>query len=350
MRLRHIIALVLSLIFIAIFIGCEESSNGSGSENTAPVINSLTANPPSGSVDLYETSTLTVTADDAEGDVITFTWDATAGTLDTLYGSTVVWTAPDEALQSEVIVWASDGLADVSAVYSFDFSSFAPGPPTLDSIYATPAHIYIITVANKDQWYMELYAGVTALNGSDIIRVTAEMPSGSILNLRDDGIAPDVIADDNIFQGFPGGYTLVVDTGWVTFTAVNQYYQEVSDSFFIDILCDSLPVIIPDSVLNQQQQIVPSVDGDVYEYLTGSPNFRWFAYTNADHYKIWVTRMDYTVIWQPVTTLTDTSAMYNYDNSATLIQLELNNDYILHLRVDKGNSWAKRELQIRRTN
>jgi|GEM_PF-1689345 len=351
MKFQHLAALVFSLIVLALFIGCNDDGGGSGSANTAPVISGLTANPASGSVDLYETSTLTVSASDADGDAITFTWNATAGTLDTLHGTTVEWTAPDEALPSIITVWASDGAAEVSSIYTFDFSNFTPGAPVLDSIHATPAHLYIITVANKTQWFMELYAGVTAVNGSEIIRVTAEMPSGSILNLRDDGVWPDVIPNDNTFEGFPGSYTMVVDTGWVSFNAVNQYYQEASDSFFIDVLCDSFPVVIPDSVFDNETQIwVPSVDGDVYEYLTGTPNFRWFSYTSADYYQIWLTRMDYTMVWQPSGTLTDTTAMYNYDNSATLIQLELNNDYIFHLRVDKGNSWAKRELQIRRTN
>ena len=346
MKVRHLSALLIPFLLFAFFLGCEDDDNGTSSSNTPPEITGMTANPPSGQVDLEQTSTLTVAATDADGDQLSYYWDASSGNFDVITGDTVVWIAPDEASQAEIIVWASDGVDETSEVYSFDFSSFAPGPPTLDSIHATPAHIYRGTVANSDQWFMELYAGISGTNGTDIVRVTAELPSGSILNLTDDGVAPDLTANDNIYQSFPGGYTLTVDTGWVNFTAINSYYEEVSDSFFVDVLCDSIPNVIPDSTLNDQQQIVPLIDGDVFGYENGTPFFRWFTYTDADNYEIWLTRMDYSPIWTPTDQLSDTTAAYNYDNTATLIQLELNVDYILHLKVNKGNAWAKRELQI----
>ena len=350
MKVKHFSALLIPFLLFAFFLGCEDDNKGTNSSNTLPEITSLTANPPSGQVDLEQTSTLIVTATDADGDQLTHYWDASSGNFDVITGDTVVWIAPDEASQAEIIVWASDGVDQTSEVYSFDFSSFAPGPPTLDSIHATPAHIYRGTVANSDQWFMELYAKISGTDGTGIVRVTAELPSGSILNLRDDGVSPDIIANDNIFQSFPGGYTLTVDTGWVNFTAINSYYEEVSDSFLVDVLCDLIPNVIPDSTFDSQQSIyVPLIDGDTYEYETGIPLFRWLTYPGAENYEIWLTYINYIPIWMPNTQLTDTTAAYNYDNTAAFIQLELNTDYILHLRVNKGNAWAKRELQIRRT-
>jgi hypothetical protein len=233
----------------------------------------------------------------------------------------------------------SDGVLTVDTSYSYDFSGFAPGAPSLDSVHATPWHIYSATAANPSLWFLDLFAKVA--NGSatsEVIRVTAVPPSGTVLNLRNDGVYPDSIANDDEWNGFPGSYTMVVDTGWVKFTATNQYYQSTEDSFHIDIICDSIPqVTSPDTLI-----------GDIYGYASGVPQFYWLTYPGALYYQIAVSRMDYTYIWQPSAQLNDTTALYNFDNSATLIQLELFQDYILHLSVNKGNAWAKMEQVIRR--
>ena len=337
-RISIFTVLVLSISLF--FFSCDEGGNGTDSTNSAPIISDITANPASGLVDLEETSTLTVTASDPDGDELEYNWgDATtAGDFDTTGGATVVWTAPDEALPSTVIVWVSDGVVSVDTSYTFDYSAFAPGAPVIDSVYATPAHIYVATAGTPDQWFLELFAEIADGSAlSHVIRVTAEPPSGQIFNLCDNGVGPDPVADDYEFNGFPGS-TTKLDTGWVNFSALNQYYEEAVDSFFIDQLCDSLPTVVaPDSVV-----------GDIYCYNTGTPQFVWNTFSGAENYQISLSRMDYTYIWQPTEAISDTTKLYNYDGSATLIQLEINTDYIFHLRVDKGNSWAKREQIIRR--
>ena len=331
--------LILAITFLVFLSSCEKDENGVDSVNNAPVMDSLTADPGSGLVDLEETSTLTVYAHDPDNDPLEFTWDATAGNFDTTGGTTVIWTAPDEALQSTIIVWASDGVASVDTSYTFYYDNFAPGPPEIDSIYATPAHIYVAAAGSPDQWFIELFARIADGSAdSRVIRVTAEPPSGTILNLRDDGIDPDPVADDNEFTGFPGSHTMVVDTGWVEFIATNQYYENAVDSFHIDVLCDSLPTVVPPD----------SLIGDIYGYASGAPVFAWNSYSGAEYFTISISDMEYNYIWQPTAQLTDTTAAYNFDYSATLVQLALNQDYIFHLRVDKGNSWAKREQIIRR--
>ena len=352
---RSITAIILALFVLILFGGCGNNGDDpNSSSNQAPVISSLTANPPSGQVDLGETSTFTVSVSDADQDSLIITWDATDGNFedDIITGETVVWIAPVEANHSEIIVTVSDGVAEVFDTYSFDFSSFAPGPPTVDSVHATPAHLYVATAGNPDQWFMELYARIVNTNGYDIIRVTAELPSGTILNLRDDAISPDPIADDNEWNSFPGSYTMVVEPGWVNFTAVNQYYEEAVDSFYVDAICDSLPVLIPDTTVNENQQVVPAVNGDIYEYRTITPTFRWFSYSQADNYQVWVTKLDYSMMWEPDEVLTDTTVTYNFDGSTNNFLLLYNNtedrEYILHLQVNRGNAWTKREQVFRR--
>ena len=343
----------MALFSIILFMGCDDNGGGTESVNRAPVISAITATPGNGNVDLGETSTLYVTATDADGDSLTFTWDASDGNFNIINDSEVVWTAPEEANQCEMIAWVSDGVAEDFSTYSFDFSSYAPGPPTVDSIHATPAHLYIATAGNPDQWYMELYARITNTNGTGIIRVTAELPSGTILNLRDDAVDPDPVADDNEWNSFPGSYTMVIEPGWVNFTAVNQYYEEAVDSFYVDSVCDTIPSLIPDSTVNEAGDIIPALNGSIFEFSSVTPNFRWFSYSNADNYEVWVTKLDYTMLWEPGVQLTDTTAVYNFDGTGDFLLLYDNTEdreYILHLKVNRGNAWAKREQVFRRVD
>jgi len=353
MKAARFSAIILALFSFIIFIGCDNNGGGTESVNRAPVISAITASLGNGNVDLGETSTLSVSATDADGDSLTFSWDASDGNFDIINDSVVVWTAPEEANQCEIIAWVSDGIAEDFSTYSFEFSSFAPGPPTVDSIFATPAHLYIATAGNQDQWYMELFARITDANGTGIIRVTAELPSGTILNLRDDAIDPDPVAGDNEWNSFPGSYTMVIEPGWVNFTAVNQYYEEAVDSFYVAAVCDTLPSLIPDSTLNETNDIIPAVNGEIFEFSSVTPNFRWFSYTNADNYEVWVTKLDYTPLWEPDVQLTDTSAVYNFDGTGDFLLLyneTEDREYILHLKVNRGNAWAKREQVFRRVD
>ena len=350
---RSLSVLVLGLLFLFSFIGCEEDDSVTESTNRAPEISAISADPGSGSVDLGETADLSVSATDEDGDSLTFSWDASDGNFDVIDDSVVVWTAPEEANQCEIVAWVSDGIAEDFSTYSFDFSSYAPGAPTVDSIHATPAHLYIATAGNPDQWYMELYARITNTNGTGIIRVTAELPSGTILNLRDDEVAPDPVAGDNEWNSFPGSYTMVVEPGWINFTAVNQYYEEAVDSFYVAAVCDTLPSLIPDSTLNDDDDIVPAVNGSIFEFSSLTPNFRWFSYSNADNYEIWVTKLDYSPVWEPEVQLTDTSVVYNFDSTGAFLLLyngTEDREYILHLKVNRGNAWAKREQVFRRVD
>jgi hypothetical protein len=96
-------------------------SGGSSSDDTpvptvnrAPLITSLTADP------LFvlsaQSCTLTVVAWDPDGDTLSYSWSATAGTL-TGTGSVVTWQAPGAAGTCDIAVTVSDGrLSDLGSV------------------------------------------------------------------------------------------------------------------------------------------------------------------------------------------------------------------------------------------
>jgi hypothetical protein len=252
----------------------------------------------------------------------------------------VIWTAPSEANQSVIFVYATDGdLSSNVLSYTFDFSGFAPGPPTILSVHATPGHGYMTTLAMPNQWFLELFTEIQ--NGaavSQVIRVTAESPSGQVYNLRDDGIYPDSTSGDYLFYGFPST-TIELDTGLVYFTAYNQYWESATASFDITELCDTIPTMVePDSV-----------DGDVYCYQSIIPQFEWNSYPGADNYQVWVVdtmEVDET-IWLSNLIYSDTTITYGNNPSASQY-MQIGRDYLMYLKVNRGNSWAKREQWIRR--
>jgi hypothetical protein len=98
------IMVVLLLMMGIIIVACKK--------NEPPVINSVTANPDS--VTPGQATTLTVNADDPDGDVLTYTWAATSGTLSSTSGSSVTWTAPVVIGNYTITVTAEDpgGLKD----------------------------------------------------------------------------------------------------------------------------------------------------------------------------------------------------------------------------------------------
>jgi len=91
--------------------------------NIAPVINSLTANPTS--VVQSGTSTITCTASDANGDALTYTWQASGGTLSGT-GSTRTWTAPTTVGTYTITCTVSDGLATDSESKSITVTEYTP--------------------------------------------------------------------------------------------------------------------------------------------------------------------------------------------------------------------------------
>jgi len=80
---------------------------GGCTENHAPVILSIAANP--SSIDINQTSTITCTASDEDaGDTLTYTWTKTGGTI-TGSGSAIIWTAPSTEGTYTITCTVSDG-------------------------------------------------------------------------------------------------------------------------------------------------------------------------------------------------------------------------------------------------
>jgi hypothetical protein len=102
--------LCMSIVVVMLFFNC------GGEENSAPVINSVTANPTS----TYpgEDVTLTCDAEDEDDDSITYDWFAQAGTLSDTNLASVTWTAPNDTgdFLIEVVVEDEGGLADTGSV------------------------------------------------------------------------------------------------------------------------------------------------------------------------------------------------------------------------------------------
>jgi hypothetical protein len=92
---------VASLLIIALLAG-------GGCFNKAPTITSL--NPSASSVGRGESCTINCVASDADGDAITYSWSATAGSISGT-GSSVSWTAPDTIGSYSITVSVSDGKA-----------------------------------------------------------------------------------------------------------------------------------------------------------------------------------------------------------------------------------------------
>ena len=96
---------ILVTIAVALICpGCSEESGGP--VNRAPVITELTAVPER--IEPLESSTLSCTADDPDGDALTYEWDAEFGTLSGS-GASVSWTATEVFDTCLVTVTVSDG-------------------------------------------------------------------------------------------------------------------------------------------------------------------------------------------------------------------------------------------------
>jgi len=163
MNLRRIGPLALAVAIVGLLLGC------SNKVNHDPVIESLSATPDA-PVQPGSAVTLTVAASDPDGDQLSYEWSATAGTLSASTGTSVTWTAPNDAAFATVTVTVRDDAegADVEtktvsarawmrndvfayspdstylanpgtseAVFEFDFDAPFPSGARIDSAFIT---------------------------------------------------------------------------------------------------------------------------------------------------------------------------------------------------------------------
>lgn len=120
--MEHVRLITVGLIGAVVLTGCGggggAGGGGGGGGNTAPVINSLSAAPES--IWPSETTSVTCSASDANGDSLTYAWSAGAGTVSGS-GSTVTWNAPATGGAYQVGCEVTDGVGG-SASASVDIT------------------------------------------------------------------------------------------------------------------------------------------------------------------------------------------------------------------------------------
>jgi hypothetical protein len=129
MKRSKIILAVLILSMIAlIFSGCGGSGGTVPPISHSPTITSLTASPQS-PIETNQSTVITCSASDPDGDSLTYTWSKTGGTI-TGTGSAITWTAPDIEGTYIIICTVSDGeLTDEQSI-SIDVGQDLPPDTT----------------------------------------------------------------------------------------------------------------------------------------------------------------------------------------------------------------------------
>ena len=98
-----IIVTLLVISFAILACGDDET----GLQNSPPVIDHVVAPEP---VEPGATVELQVVAHDADGDALSYVWEAKEGKLESSLGRVVKWTAPTDAKSAVVVVHANDGV------------------------------------------------------------------------------------------------------------------------------------------------------------------------------------------------------------------------------------------------
>jgi len=232
-RLLRIVALVL---VFAVF-GC--SNEGPGEINHRPEIVSLSSE--RNSVAVTGRVTLTCEAWDPDGDPLTYSWSATAGSVSGI-GTTVEWVAPDRAGDYEVMLFVADNHA------AYDRASLV-----LHARTNHPSRVLIDASGRGAWWYWcpqsppysesELHVGKALADfirgsGFDVVELA---PGGwdmdSLLDhydniLRDDGIDnPGYPIPDGLFEAYDHflgreGTALIFMTTVTQFTAHHVRFAE----------------------------------------------------------------------------------------------------------------------------
>lgn len=98
-------AIVTLLVISFAILACGDDETGV--QNSPPVIDHVIAPEP---VEPGATVELQVVAHDADGDALSYVWEAKGGKLDSSLGRVVKWTAPTDAKSAVVVVHANDGV------------------------------------------------------------------------------------------------------------------------------------------------------------------------------------------------------------------------------------------------
>lgn len=130
---------------------------GQSNINHAPEISSLTADP--SSIDINQSTTITCTASDVDGDPLTYTWIKDYGTFEgSTSGSTVTWEAPSTKGNYTITCEASDGQASDSDQVVISVT---------DNGNSDPVHNL-----TKDTYYNTIQAAINSASSGNTIEVS----------------------------------------------------------------------------------------------------------------------------------------------------------------------------------
>ncbi|PKP57094.1 hypothetical protein CVT91_11450 [Candidatus Atribacteria bacterium HGW-Atribacteria-1] len=128
--------LALLLVGLTIFSGCGGTAPPI---NHPPAIITLSADP--SSIDINQTTTITCIATDQDGDILTYNWSKTGGTI-TGSGSTITWTAPATAGTYTIACIVSDGELIDTQSFTILVSQSPPSGDTVSDVDAIAITCY----------------------------------------------------------------------------------------------------------------------------------------------------------------------------------------------------------------
>ena len=133
-----ILTSIIGYLFIFALSGCGSDTEDLSDEpaNNLPLVRKLTIPE---EFEPGETIELQITAHDPDGDILSYTWRVSAGTLDATTGSTVKWTAPSDTRSVTITVQVNDG-PDSSITRSRTVTYVIERPPEVSKLSIIPGN------------------------------------------------------------------------------------------------------------------------------------------------------------------------------------------------------------------
>lgn len=181
--------------------GAETPQPETPTGNQPPVISSLTAESPT--ITPNAETKITCNASDADGDELTYTWSATAGTI-TAYNTFIFWEAPDFVGEFTVSVTVDDGRGGTAA-RDCTITVVTNQRPVVSSLTAEPATLQpeetsTITCSASDPDGDELTYTWTASGGTI-------SGTGKIVTWQAPSVVGEFVISVSINDGKEGGIT-----------------------------------------------------------------------------------------------------------------------------------------------
>lgn len=137
--------IIVSILPIVLYLNC--GNDGTGPDNRAPVIQSVSVVPEN--VGVSESASLRCSATDPDNDVLVYTWSAENGTFPNgPAGTFVLWLAPEDTGLYAASVVVSDGKLTDSETIDINVIAISNQAPVIQNIIANPAVVLPGAVTN----------------------------------------------------------------------------------------------------------------------------------------------------------------------------------------------------------